>query len=496
MNETKPPATRPTWVGLLGYTLLLAGAVGLFLVVRWVGEGLTAPPAPADFVPGGRAGPGRVDIVLHVLATLAAVIGLGAVLGRAVGFLGQPPVIGEILAGILLGPSCLGAISPEAMHALIPTPDADPGGQVLAALKAVAQLGVILYMFLVGLELNATRMGSHVGAAVAISHASIVVPFVLGSTLALGLYPVVSHAGVPFTSFALFLGVAMAVTAFPVLARILSDRGLDRTDLGVMALACAAADDVTAWCLLAVVVGIVQAKVAGALAVAGGAALFVAAMVLVVRPAVARLGRAYEGTAPLPRAMVSATFTAVLLSALATEAIGIHAIFGAFLLGAIIPHTSRIAAEFTAKLRDPVTVLLLPAFFAYTGMRTEIGLMSTARDWLLCGGIILVATAGKFGGTLLAARLTGYGWRDAAALGTLMNTRGLMELIVLNIGLDLGVISPTLFAMMVLMALATMVATAPVLAWLLPGRRGGIDPGRPPEPEPSALPPAGGERTA
>ncbi|MBA4065983.1 MAG: cation/H(+) antiporter [Isosphaera sp.] len=455
------------WAGPVAYLALLAAGVGLFFLIRTAGEGLTAPPAPDGAAPVGRAVPGKVDVVLHVTATLAAVIALGFALGRAFRYVGQPPVIGEVVAGLLLGPSVLGAVYPPAMHVLIPPASADPGGRVPAALQAVAQLGVILYMFLVGLELNAAQLGERAGATVAVSHASIVVPFVLGAGLALGLYPGYSHAGVPFTSFALFLGAAMAVTAFPVLARILADRGLDKTPLGVVALGCAAADDVTAWCLLAFVVGVARAEVGQAAAVVAGAAAFVAFMFLLARPALARAARRLDA-GPLPPAAVPAAFLLVLLSALATEAIGVHAVFGAFLLGAVVPHDTRVARDFAARLRDPVTVLLLPAFFAYTGLRTEIGLLTSPADWLWCGAVILVATVGKVGGTVAAARLTGSGWREAAALGALMNTRGLMGLIVLNVGLDLGVISPTLFAMMVLMALATTVATAPLLRWLAP----------------------------
>jgi Kef-type K+ transport system membrane component KefB len=455
------------WRGPAGYVALLAGGIVLFFLIRHFGEGLMAPPAPADAAPVGRPAPGQVNVVLHVTATLAAVIALGFLLGRLFRYLGQPPVIGEVLAGLMLGPSLLGAISPEAMHVLIPSPADDPHGQVPAALAAVSQLGVLLYMFLVGLELNPARLRHQARAAVAISHASIVVPFTLGAALALGLYPALSHAGVPFTSFSLFLGMAMAITAFPVLARILTDRQLDRTELGVVALSCAAADDVTAWCLLALVVGVARAEVGGAVAVTAGAVAFIAVMFLAASPLLTRLARRLDNAAgPLPRPAVAGTFLAVLLAALATEAIGVHAVFGAFLFGVILPHDSRIAREFTAMLKDPVTILLLPAFFAYTGLRTRIGLVSGWESWLWCGVIIGVATVGKFGGTLLAARLTGYGWRDAAALGILMNTRGLMELIVLNLGLDLGVISPTLFAMMVLMALATTIATAPVLKWI------------------------------
>ena len=259
----------------------------------------------------------------------------------------------------------------------------------------------------------------------------------------------------------------MSITAFPVLARILTDRRMSRTELGVIALSCAATDDVTAWCLLAFVVGVAQAQVGAGLVVATGTLAYITLMFLLVRPLLRRVVARWE-TDPLPRSAAAYIFVALLLSGLATEYIGIHAIFGAFLLGVIIPHDSAVARTFTRQLESVVTVLLLPAFFAFTGMRTRIDLVSGLDQWLLCGLIVVVATGGKFGGTVVAARLTGLRWRQAAVLGTLMNTRGLMELIVLNIGLDLKVISPTLFAMMVLMALATTLATAPVLQVLMP----------------------------
>ncbi len=316
----------------------------------------------------------------------------------------------------------------------------------------------------------------------AISHASIIAPFLLGATLALALYPRLSSRDVPFTSFALFLGAAMSITAFPVLARILTDRRIQRTTLGVLALGCAATDDVTAWCLLAFVVAVDRAAVGTAVPVLVLTAAFIAFMLLVVQPVAARL-LARLGEVRLTPGGIALIFTALLLCAITTELIGIHAIFGAFLLGAVIPHDSPVAREFVAKLEDLVTVLLLPAFFAFTGMRTRIDLVSGLEQWLVCGLIILVATAGKFGGALAAARFTGLGWREAAGLGVLMNTRGLMELIVLNIGLDLGVISPTLFAMMVLMALVTTMATTPMLHLLNPPSSPQDHAGRPPNVE-------------
>jgi Kef-type K+ transport system membrane component KefB len=290
------------------------------------------------------------------------------------------------------------------------------------------------------------------------------VPFVLGAALALVLYPRLSSADVSFTNFALFMGVAMAITAFPVLARILTDRGMSRTELGVIALACAAINDAVAWCLLAFIVGVVHAEVGRGLQVAIGAAAYVAFMILVVRPYIARAISRWNPAASSGPA--AALFIALLASALTTEAIGIHAIFGAFLLGAIVPHDSEAAHALSRQLRDVVTVLLLPAFFAFTGMRTRIDLLSTGELWLFCGLIIVVATVGKFAGTFAAARLTGLDSRQATILGTLMNTRGLMELIVLNIGLELRVISPTLFAMMVIMAIVTTVSTSPVVSRL------------------------------
>ncbi len=447
------------WVGV-AYGAMTAAAIGIFLGIRHAGEALAAPtPADEAAVALGPQVP-NVDLLWHVLLALAAVVIVGQVLARLFTYVGQPPVIGEVVAGIVLGPSLLGRVAPDAAAYLLPP-------AVAPFLGVIAQLGVILYMFLVGLELNASVLRERAYTTVATSHASIVVPFLLGAALALGLYPRFSNSAVPFTSFALFLGVAMSITAFPVLARILTDRGLHRTQLGVVALACAATDDVTAWCLLALVVGVAQARVGGALFVLGLTVAYISFMFLAVRPVLSRfLTRIDEKQ--LTRGKVAVVFVAVLLSSLATEWIGVHAIFGAFLLGAVIPHECALARAFVRKLEDVVTVLLLPAFFAFTGMRTQLGLVSGWEQWLWCGLILVVATAGKFGGTLVAARLTRLGWREAAALGILMNTRGLMELIVLNIGLDLKVLSPTLFAMMVLMALGTTLATTPILQLLIP----------------------------
>jgi Kef-type K+ transport system membrane component KefB len=367
-------------------------------------------------------------------------------------------VIGEVVGGIVLGPSLLGRVWPEAAAFVLPT-------TVAPYLEVIAQLGVILYMFVVGLELNPAALRQRARSAVGISHSGIVVPFVVGAALALFLYPRYAGERVPFTGFALFVGVAMSITAFPVLARILTDRRMQRTPLGGLALGCAAAGDVTAWCLLALAVGVSRTDAGGTLAVFVLTVAYIGFMFLIVRPILIRLLSRFDEDRLSPN-VVALVFGALLLSALATEAIGIHALFGAFLLGAVIPSDVPIAAALARKLEDLVTVLLLPAFFALTGMRTRIDLVSGWEQWLICGLIIVAATAGKFGGTSVAARLTGLGWRESAALGLLMNTRGLMELIALNIGLDMGILSPTLFAMMVLMALATTLATTPLLGLL------------------------------
>jgi Kef-type K+ transport system membrane component KefB len=464
MDATTPiqpasPGAPSTWRLALGYALMLAAAIAIFLVVRHFGEALE----PAAKSPNAlRDLAAKPDILLHVLGALVAILLLGRWLGKLFIHFGQPRVIGEMVAGIMLGPSLLGWLSPAAMEFVLPA-------EVAPYLGIIAQIGVILYMFLVGLDFNAGLLRSRAHATVAISHASIVCPFVLGAVLALWLYPSLAPAGVPFTSFALFIGVAMSITAFPVLARILTDRRMEDSELGVVALGCAAADDVTAWCLLAFVVGVARAEVDDAVRTVLLAIGYISLMLAVFRPLANRFLGPHAERRP-PQRMAVWVLVALLLSALAAEWIGIHAIFGAFLLGAIIPHDAEVALDFRHKLEDIVKILLLPAFFAYTGMRTQIGLVSGAEAWLFTLGIVLVATLGKFGGTLFAARFTGHDWRLAASLGILMNTRGLMELIVLNIGLELGVISERLFAMMVIMALVTTLATTPVLHFLTNAR--------------------------
>ena len=449
------PPRNAAVVGM--YAVMLAVAGVAFFWIRSIGE--LAPvrgPLSVGPSPPMAAAPSSINPLFHFLLALAVIVITARAMGWLFERLYQPPVVGEVIGGILLGPSLLGRIAPTAFAQLLPP-------SVAPFLGLHAQVGIILYMFIVGLELDGREIRRSGHTTIAISHASIVVPFLLGCWLALWLYPRFATRAVSFTVFALFLGVSMSVTAFPVLARILTDRRMSRTRMGSIALTCAAVDDVTAWCLLAVVAGIARERAADAMRTVVQTGIFIALMIAVGGPLIRRALPSFEGRLPLSRQRLAIVLIGVLLSAMATEAIGIHGIFGAFLLGVLVPATSRLVSELRHRLEDLVAVLFLPAFFAYTGLRTEIGLISGANDWLWCGVIVLVACAGKFGGTLAAARLTGLKWRDASALGVLMNTRGLVGLIVLDIGLDLGVISPRLFTMLVIMAIATTVMTTPIL---------------------------------
>lgn len=448
---------------LASYVAMLLGGAVLFAIVLFYGARLAAPP-------GVAAARVASPHVFHTtpLGQVLLAIGVVTVCARLVAsvfqrFLGQPPVMGEIVAGIVLGPSVLGALAPGVMELVLPQ-------AIAPQLGIVSKIGVVIFMFLVGLELDTKLMRGSSHATLAISHASIVAPFLLGATLALGIFPIYATPGTGFTVFALFLGVSMSVTAFPVLARILTDRGLSRTQLGMTAIACAAIDDATAWCLLALVSGVATAQIGNAAYTLGLVALYVVVMYVVVRPIAFRLAdREEKSREPVSQGVLAIVFGMMLLSAFATESIGIHALFGAFLFGVLIPHDGRLTEQLRERLEDVVVVLLLPIFFAFTGLRTQIGLVSTPMDWAFTALIIVVATLGKFGGTAVAARFAGIPMREASALGILMNTRGLMELIVLNVGLDMGVLSPRLFAMLVIMALATTFTTTPILNLLLRG---------------------------
>jgi Kef-type K+ transport system membrane component KefB len=461
---------------LLTYAVLVLVSIAGLAVLLSVGSHLQQPVSPvpaaqavAQAAPASSGGATEIlrENLKNPLSLLLLQLIVIVVAARLMGMLfmkmKQPPVIGEMLAGILLGPSLLGLIAPGAVDFLFPAVS-------LGALKLFSQVGVVLFMFLVGMDLDLRHLREKAHSAVMVSHASIFLPMLLGVGLALFLYGSYAPAGVAFSSFALFMGIAMSITAFPVLARILEERGLTKTPLGNASIACAAVDDVTAWCLLAVVVAIVRASGMGsAFLTVGLSVAFVAFMIYVVRPWVERTLGGQSGMAHR-KGLVAGTLVFAFASAWLTELIGIHALFGAFLAGVVAPPQKEFRAALRERLEVVVSVLLMPLFFAFTGLRTQIGLLD-GWSWLACLAVVAVAVAGKLGGGTMAARWTGMSWGDSFSIGALMNTRGLMELIVLNLGYDLGILSQKIFAIMVIMALLTTFMTGPLLEMVNARRR-------------------------
>ena len=395
-----------------------------------------------------------VDTNVRILLAIAIVIVASRFFGWVISKVGQPQVHGEILSGIILGPSVLGLIWPDAVKYLF-----EPA--IVAGLKILAQLGLVMFMFLIGIELDLEKLRGQGRKAVIISQTSIIVPIALGAALAVWMHPRFA-ADVDPLGFSLFVGAAMAITAFPVLARVLQETGLYNTRIGVLTLTCAAVDDVSAWCVLAGVVAIVKSTGAGdALLIIALALGFWFGMVSIVKPLLAR-----RPAIPLWGALALA-----LASAYITERIGIHAIFGAFMAGAVMPRGGSLHHQVTEKVQTVTLTLLLPVFFVVVGLATRIDRLGSAYVWAVTALVIATAIAGKWGGSMLAARLTGESWRDAAAIGILMNTRGLTELVILSVGLDLGVISTTVFTIMVLMALTTTLMATPMLALVWPSYR-------------------------
>ncbi len=400
----------------------------------------------------------------HPLAILLAQIVTIIVIARLLGWvckkIGQPTVIGEITAGIILGPSLIGMYFPEFSEALFPA-------KSLPNLQFLSQIGLILFMFIIGMELDLKVLRNKAHEAVVISHASMIFPFALGMVLAYYTYHSFAPEGIQFLSFALFMGIAMSVTAFPVLARIVQERGIHKTRLGTVVITCAAADDLTAWCVLAAVIAIVKAgSFVSAFYIIALAFIYVMGMIFVIKPFLKRVGDLHGTRENLSKPIVAIFLLILLLSSYATEVIGIHALFGAFMAGTMMPENTRFRSIFIEKVEDVALVLLLPLFFVFTGLRTQIGLLNDPYLWKITGLIILVAVTGKFIGSALAAKFVGQSWKNSLTIGALMNTRGLMELVVLNIGYDLGVLTPEVFTMMVIMALVTTVMTGPALTFI------------------------------
>lgn len=392
-----------------------------------------------------------------LLAQIITIIFVARFFGWVSRKIGQPSVVGEVIAGIVLGPSLIGMYFPDFAATLFPKDS-------LGNLQFLSQIGLIFFMFVIGMELDLKALKNKAHEAVVISHASIIIPFALGLGLAYFIYDQFAPQGVEFASFGLFIGISMSITAFPVLARIVQERGIQKTKLGSIVITCAAADDITAWCILAAVIAIVKAgSFVSSLYIIGLAIIYVLVMLKVVRPFLKRVGDLNATRESLNKPVVAIFFLTLLLSAYVSESIGIHALFGAFLAGAIMPENSKFRNIFIEKVEDVSVIVLLPLFFVFTGLRTQIGLLDDPYLWKITGLIIVVAVVGKFFGSALAAKFVGQNWKDSLSIGALMNTRGLMELIVLNIGFDLGVLSSQVFTMMVIMALLTTFMTGPAL---------------------------------
>jgi Kef-type K+ transport system membrane component KefB len=443
--------------------MLLVFAGGVWLIL---GAGAHLEPTGTNVVAHATDRPSKATDILWenfrhnlslLLTQIIVILVMAGVFRRLFRSIKQPPVMGEMVAGIVLGPSVLGLIYPPGVAFLFPPAS-------LETLRLLSQIGVVLFMFLVGMELNIRTLREKGSAAVMISHSSIIVPFLLGAALSLFIYTDLAAPGTSFNAFALFIGVAMSITAFPVLARILEDRGLSKTYLGVIAITCAAIDDVTAWCILALVIALVKSTGLASTAITIGSTLvFAAVMFLLVRPQLARVIKDIDSEHHRRR-LIPIVLAFVFGCALLTETIGIHALFGAFVAGVVMPPSTEFRIFLKDKLEAFGAYALLPLFFAFTGLRTQISLLNDWYGLAMCAVIILVAIAGKLGGSMLMSRWTGMSWSDSFSIGTLMNTRGLVELVVLNIGYDLGILSGRIFAMMVLMALVTTFMTGPLLS--------------------------------
>lgn len=401
------------------------------------------------------------DNLHHPLSILLIQIIAVLLMVRLFGFLfkhiGQPGVIGEIVAGIVLGPSVLGYFFPDVFQALFPP-------ESLTNLELLSQVGLVLFMFVIGMELDFSVLKNKINETLVISHAGILVPFFLGIVASYWIYEEYAAAQTAFLPFALFIGISMSITAFPVLARIIQERNMTKTSLGTLAIASAANDDVTAWCLLAVVIAIAKAGTfASALYAIGLTALYIIIMFMVVRPFLKKVGEVYANQEVINKTFVALILLILIISSTLTEIIGIHALFGAFMAGVVMPPSIGFRKVMMEKVEDIALVFFLPLFFAFTGLRTEIGLINSPALWGVCLLLITVAVAGKLGGCAVAARLVGESWKDSFTIGTLMNTRGLMELVALNIGYEMGVLPPSIFVILVIMVLVTTFMTTPLL---------------------------------
>ncbi len=445
--------------------IVMAAVVAMLWIILDAGRHLgtvsqisTAPAQGSDMFSGLLNGIHLQHSLSVLILQILVIILASRILGWLMSLIGQPTVIGEILAGIALGPSLLGLFFPDASAFLFPP-------QSLGALEFLSQIGLILFMFIIGMELDINILKKQAGSAIFISNVSIVVPFVSGAALALFLFSSFAPAGSRFIPFALFMGISLSITAFPVLARIVQERGITRTPLGITAITSAAINDMTAWGILAIIVAIANANaINGALFTIFLSLVFVLTMLLVIRPLLNKIARKYTVPETISKQVVALVLSTMLLSSWITEVIGIHALFGAFMAGVIIPDNEKFKRIMAEKIEDISLVLLLPLFFVFTGLRTQIGLLNSPDLWLIASLVIAVAVASKFIGSAFAAKITGKNWKDSLLIGALMNTRGLIELVALNIGYDIGILSPEIFTILVLVALVTTFMTGPLMA--------------------------------
>ncbi len=401
----------------------------------------------------------------QILLQLIVILIVVQIFGYLGGRIGQQWVIGEILAGLVLGPSLLGALFPGFEALLFPA-------SVLPTLQTLGDIGLVLYMFSLGTRLDTHLMLRQSRNAIVVSLSGTILPLIMGALLAFFLYPGLAGPKATLVSFMLLVGTAMAITAFPVLARLLAEKNMLGTRVGMLALTCAAIGDALAWCMLALVIAIIHATgPTSAILTVGLTLLFIVFMYTIVRPLLVYADQRIHSK----QLLIALILILLLLSAYITNAIGIHPIFGAFLMGIILPRKTTYVEE-VRSLDQVNNILFLPLFFVYSGLHTQIGLISAPLLWLICLLVLVIACAGKILGSMLPVRWMGESWKESLTLGILMNTRGLVELIVLNIGLDLGVLSPTLFAMLVIMALVTTMMASPLLP-LLGYRQSNAQPG-------------------
>ena len=400
------------------------------------------------------------ELSAHFFLQLAFILVTIRVVGLIARKLGQPQVVGEMIAGVLIGPSLFGLLLPELHHQIFPQAS-------MSILYAVSQVGLVLYMFLIGAEFNVDLVRTRLRSAVSISAAGILTPFILGSLIAFFLVNSRNFftPGVSRWEGMLFFGAAMSITAFPMLARIIYERGLTGTSLGTLALACGAIDDATAWCVLAIVLASFSGSSMIAVMAIGGGVLYAIGVLFIGRPLLRPLGRMAERSQGMSGSMLSFILVLVMLGAWYTDIINIYAVFGAFLLGIAMPR--GVVTRDLKRFLEPITTnFLLPLFFIYSGLNTRIGLVNTVGLWVITLLVVLAACLGKGVACWLAARLNRENNREAMAVGVLMNARGLMELIILNIGLQQGIITPTLFTIMVIMAIVTTLMTSPTFEFI------------------------------